>query len=207
MTSTFVPYLTSDFTPIIDPHGAVLGSGDTLGVGARRISSGVLASGTAESTTVNSGGEFEVDAGGTTTGISPSPVAEAIALGEARYRAGAYGEAAAIFSRIREQMPDHPDALRLLGLCRLRLGEPAAGLELLGKARALAPADPFAQLHYGLGLHAVGRHAEAAAQFRACAPQLPEDPVPYLNLASALLALGETSTALDAARRARRRAR
>jgi tetratricopeptide (TPR) repeat protein len=144
-------------------------------------------------------------------GIAPSeprvlPVAEAISLGEARYRAGAYGEAAAIFSRIGEQMPDHPDAVRLLGLCRLRLGESAAALDLLGKARELAPADPFAQLHYGLGLHAVGRHAEAAAQFRTCARLLPADPAPYLNLASALLALGEARAALDAARRARRRA-
>ncbi len=134
------------------------------------------------------------------------PVDDAIALGEARYRAGAYGEAAAIFSRIGEHMPAHAGALRLLGLCRLRLGEPDAALDLLGRALALAPADPFAQLHFGLGLHAVGRHAEAAAQFRACAPLLAEDPAPYLNLASALLALGEARAALDAARRARRRA-
>jgi Flp pilus assembly protein TadD len=128
------------------------------------------------------------------------------AQGEERYRAGAYGEAAAIFEQLALGAPADADALRLLGLCRLRLGEPAAAVALLAKARALAPDDPFAQLHYGIGLHAVGRHAEAAAQFRRCAPLLPEDPAPYLNLASALLALGDAPGALDAARRARRRA-
>jgi tetratricopeptide (TPR) repeat protein len=130
----------------------------------------------------------------------------AIRLGEARYRAGAWAEAAAIFARIAEAEPAHSAALRLLGLCRLRLGDPAAAVELLAKAHALAPADPYARLHYGIGLHAVGRHADAAEQFRACCHLLPGDPAPFLNLASALLALGEVHGALDAARRARRRA-
>jgi tetratricopeptide (TPR) repeat protein len=130
-----------------------------------------------------------------------------IRLGEARYRAGAWAEAAAIFSRIVDQDPEHSAALRLLGLCRLRLGDPAAALALLERALALAPADPFAQLHLGLGLHALGRNAEAAALFRRCQPLLPEDPAPPLNLATALLALGENREALKAARQARRRAR
>jgi tetratricopeptide (TPR) repeat protein len=55
-------------------------------------------------------------------------------------------------------------------------------------------------------LHAAGRHREAAAQFRACAPRLALDPAPYLNLSASLLALGGTRGALDAARRAWRRA-
>jgi tetratricopeptide (TPR) repeat protein len=98
----------------------------------------------------------------------------AIRLGEARYRTGTWAEAAAIFARI-EQDPEHSPALRLLGLCRLRLGEPAGALALLERAYALAPADPFAQLHLGLGLHAFGRNA-AAALFRRCQPLLPDDP-------------------------------
>jgi len=47
--------------------------------------------------------------------------AEALALGEARYRADDHA-AAAIFVRIGESAPDHPAALRLFGLCRLRQG-------------------------------------------------------------------------------------
>jgi len=133
-------------------------------------------------------------------------VTEAISLAEARYRAGCYGEAASIFARINAQVPDHPDALRLLGLCRLRQGDPPAGLALLEQALALAPGNAYAQLHYGLGLHAIGRYGEAAAIFRECQRLLPDDPAPSLNLASSLLALGENRAALRAARKARRRA-
>ena len=128
------------------------------------------------------------------------------ALGETRYRAGAYAEAASIFARLCEARTGDPGAIRLLGLCRLRLGDPSGALALLARARTLAPDDPYCQLHYGLGLHAVGRHEEAAAQFRASAQLLPNDPAPFLNLSGALLALGDFRRALDAARRARRRA-
>lgn len=133
-------------------------------------------------------------------------IAETLVLGEARYRAGAYVEAAGIFGQVCAAAPECAAAIRLLGLCRLRLGEPVAGLELLARARQLAPDDPYTQLHYGLGLHAVGRDAEAAQQFRLCQKLLPVDPAPFLNLATALLALGDATGALDAARRARRRA-
>ncbi len=132
--------------------------------------------------------------------------AEAFALGEARYRAGGYAEAAAIFGRLCDVSPTDPGAIRLLGLCRLRLGDSAGALSLLAKAHALAPADPYALLHYGLGLHAVGRHAEAAAQFRTCTLLLPNDPAPFLNLSAALLDLGDHRQALEAARKARHRA-
>ena len=57
--------------------------------------------------------------------------AVAIRLGEARYRAGAWAEAAAIFARVAEHDPEDSAALRLLGLCRLRLGR----LWLLRKAQ------------------------------------------------------------------------
>src|SRR5262245_9814566 len=101
--------------------------------------------------------------------------ADLLAHGETRYRAGAYAHAAAIFARLRDAHPNDPNALRLLGLSRLRLGETDAALALLAQAHALAPSDPYAQMHYGLGLHAAGRHAEAAAQFRASAQRLPDD--------------------------------
>jgi tetratricopeptide (TPR) repeat protein len=157
--------------------------------------------------------------GDPTTGANPSfaplviynvfdnPVAtEDLAAGEAFYRAGAHADAAKIFSRLSAAEPGNPTPMRLLGMCRLRLGDPSGALELLAKAHGLAPADPYCQLHYGLGLHAVGRHAQAADCFRAAAQALTEDSAPFLNLAAALLALGEHRKALDAARKARRRA-
>jgi tetratricopeptide (TPR) repeat protein len=128
------------------------------------------------------------------------------AVGEAKYRAGAYAEAETVFRALSAANPGDATAMRVLGLCRLRLGDQTEALSLLEKAHGLAPTDPYGMLHYGLGLHAVKRHAEAAAQFRACAPLLAIDPAPYLNLSAALLGLDDAHGALDAARRARRRA-
>jgi tetratricopeptide (TPR) repeat protein len=136
----------------------------------------------------------------------PLSAEAAVIMAETNYKAGAYAEAAAILGQINDNSPLWPTAIRLLGLCQLRLGDAGRALALLEQARSLTPADPLAQLHYGLGLYANGRHPEAAAIFRACQALLPGDPAPSLNLASALLALGDHREALSAARKARLRA-
>ena len=128
-----------------------------------------------------------------------------IAEAEASYRAGNYAEAAEQLAPLAARTPPPPTALRLLGLCRLRMGAQAEALELLGRAHALAPEDPWASLHLGIGLQTAGRHAEAAELFRACQDSLPNDPAPHLNLSASLLALADTQGAIQAARRARLR--
>jgi tetratricopeptide (TPR) repeat protein len=131
--------------------------------------------------------------------------AEEFARGQAQYRTGCFAEAAAIFARLCEAHKRDSNAYRLLGLCRVRLGDKDAALVALARAKELAPNDPWADLHLGLGLHAAGRYAEAAVLFRACQPRLPDDPAPSLNLAAALLELGHNREALKAARKAVRR--
>jgi tetratricopeptide (TPR) repeat protein len=129
-----------------------------------------------------------------------------IADAEASYRAGEYAAAAAGLAQLARQDMPPANALRLLGLCRLRLGDKADGLQLLQRALAIAPTDPWVRLHCGIALQAVGRQAEAAGHFRACQTLLPDDPAPPLNLSGALLALGDTAGAIHAARRAKMRA-
>jgi len=120
---------------------------------------------------------------------------ELIAEAQDRYLAGSYDAAA----RLLEPFGSLPTALRLLGLCRLKQGDPPAAVALLQRAHALAPDDPWVQLHLGLVLHASGRPAEAVPLFRASRAGLPTDPAPLVNLAASLLALGETEGALHAA--------
>ena len=134
-------------------------------------------------------------------------------LGVQRYRAGAYAEAEAIFAALCEPQEgtedttrqSNPKTLRMLGLARFRLGKLEQALDLLEAALKAAPADPNAQLHYGLVLDAAGRHEEAAALFRSSAKLLPHDPAPHLNLAAALVALGDVAGAIEAARDALQR--
>jgi tetratricopeptide (TPR) repeat protein len=120
----------------------------------------------------------------------------------ARYQAGDPHEAARLFAAVLEQVPDHPDALRLRGLALARSGQAAAALPLLARARRLAPRDPLVHLHYGIGLLEVGRPARAASLFRRATTMLPDDPVPWINFSAAILALGRPQAARAAARRA-----
>ena len=92
----------------------------------------------------------------------PNDPADQQARGVGLYRAGAYTEAAELFTALVAAQPDDAAALRLLGLCRVRLGDPAAGVTLLARAVTLAPGDAEALLHYGVGLQAAGRAREAA---------------------------------------------
>jgi Flp pilus assembly protein TadD len=128
-----------------------------------------------------------------------------VAAAEARYRSGDYRGAAALLEPLTTGDAPVPAALRVFGLCRLRLGAAEEAVGLLGRAYGLAPQDPWVQLHYGIGLQAVARYAEAASLFRACQTALAADPAPCLNLASALLGMGDVPGAIRAARRARLR--
>jgi tetratricopeptide (TPR) repeat protein len=103
-------------------------------------------------------------------------------------------------------VPDAATPLRLLGLCRLRLGATAEALDLLRRAHGLAPDDPHTALHLGFGLHAAGEPEAAAKLFRAVEAALYPDPAPALNLAACLHMLGDHAGAAAAARRARLRA-
>ena len=132
----------------------------------------------------------------------PAERDRSIAEGEARYRAGAYADAAKIFARLADSHPEDATILRLLGLSRLRLGEVARGIDCLAAAHRLAPHDPYARLHYAIGLHAARRDGEAARMFQECIDLLPADPAPALNLASVRLALRDIPGALEAAARA-----
>jgi tetratricopeptide (TPR) repeat protein len=127
--------------------------------------------------------------------------AAAFELAIARYQAGAYGEAARLFATIPPSAPDSPVAMRLHGLALVRCGRVDEGLPLLAQARRLASHEPLSHLHYGIGLHAARRFEEAAV-FRACCNLMPGNAAPLLNLAAALLELGDTGASRDAARQA-----
>jgi Flp pilus assembly protein TadD len=122
-----------------------------------------------------------------------------LGTGIARYQDGAFADAAAIFSALRADHPEDATLLRLHGLSLVRAGDPAAGVPLLARAQALAPADPLAQLHLGIGRHAAGDLAEAARLFRHCVTLMPGQAAPLINLAVVLLDQSEAAAARDAA--------
>jgi tetratricopeptide (TPR) repeat protein len=122
------------------------------------------------------------------------------------YRSGDLAAAVERIAPIVERQPDWAVAVRILGLCRLKLGDVGAALALLQRAAALAPGDPWAQVHLAMALQTAGRPAEAAPLLRAAAEGLPRDATPLVNLVGALLAMGDSAGAISAGEEARRRA-
>ena len=93
-------------------------------------------------------------------------------------------------------------ALREPALQRLRAGQWAEAIDLLGRAAAQAPDDAGTQFSLGIALQGMRRHAEALEPLERAQRSLPKDPAPFLHASLSLLALGKAEAALQAANRA-----
>ena len=82
---------------------------------------------------------------------------------------------------------------------RLRAGEWTQAIDLLGRAAAMKPDDPWTQLNLGVALQGARRHAEALEAFRRAQLALPQDPMPFLHASMSLLALRRAEEALQSA--------
>jgi len=60
------------------------------------------------------------------------------------------------------QLPDHPSALHLLGIVRVRQGRLKQAAELLAHSVSIRPTEAQAQLNLGKVLNTLGRHIEAS---------------------------------------------
>lgn len=125
-----------------------------------------------------------------------------IEAAEEYYRQGDYTAAVNLLEPLSTAEIPAPDVIRLLGLCRLRLGYLDQALNLLERALIAAPDNPWMKLHYGLALQAVGRSVEAVDLFNSCVAVLPRDPAPHLNLSAAMLTLGDLPSAIFHAQQA-----
>lgn len=93
-------------------------------------------------------------------------VAEAMGLAHEHHLAGRMAEAAHIYRRVLEALPDQADALHLLGLTERAAGRKAAAIELIRRALVLNPG--LGDAHYNLGnaLRDQNELAEAAGSYR-----------------------------------------
>jgi tetratricopeptide (TPR) repeat protein len=110
-------------------------------------------------------------------------------------RAGRLREAKEQYLRALEQEPNHLQAITLLATVHHALGEPAAAVEALARAVALAPDSAPLRLNYGFALKALGRLDEALASYEQALRLNPGYAQAHFNLAVAL----EQSQRLDEA--------
>lgn len=97
---------------------------------------------------------------------------------------------------------DHPEALRLLALLRVRQKQSNEAIPLLQRALAQWPRD--AQLHSDLGSASAAAHAidSALASWRRAVELDPAMPMPWFNLGRQLQLRGDSLAAADALERA-----
>ncbi|WP_454017115.1 O-linked N-acetylglucosamine transferase, SPINDLY family protein [Azospirillum sp. Marseille-Q6669] len=129
-------------------------------------------------------------------------IKDVLAAALAHHQAGRLAQAAAGYQAVLDTLPDHPDALHLLGVVYLQAGHPA---EAAPRIRAAIRADvTVADYHDNLGsaLRALDRVAEAADAHRAAIRLRPAFAQAHYNLGNALDRLGRLEEAADAYRQA-----
>jgi predicted O-linked N-acetylglucosamine transferase (SPINDLY family) len=115
---------------------------------------------------------------------------------------GRFAEAEGLYSAVLATRPDHVDALQMLGLIKLRRGEPAAALKLVASAMKMRPNSPQMMLNYGIVLNALERHEEALASFERALKHKRRYAEALNNRGSVLTTLGRPEEALESFRQA-----
>ena len=101
----------------------------------------------------------------------------------------------------RGPIADHPSALHLLGLIRVRQGRLPEAADILGQAVASRPEEAQAHFNHGKVLAALGRYPDAADAFSSVAALDPRHGEAMFGQGKALQAMGKLADAIAAFRR------
>ena len=130
----------------------------------------------------------------------PAP-ASALSAAVEHHKAGRLDEAERLYREVLAGEPENPDALHLLGVLKGQRGDPAAGVELIGKAVALRPAAPAFHNNLGKALYETGQRNKALASYRRAVELAPSYAEAHYNLALALTETGDLVAAETSCRR------
>jgi tetratricopeptide (TPR) repeat protein len=114
----------------------------------------------------------------------------------AHHHAGRVNEAEALYRKMLEAAPNHPQALRLLGVIETERGHPARGVELIGKAFPALARFPQAHLDLGNALLRAGKLERAVESYREVIALKPDSPMAHVSLAGVLNKLGRFEAAI-----------
>ena len=129
----------------------------------------------------------------TTPASSPQALFDA---GVAAHRAGRLTDACAAYQAVLARIPDHFDALHMLGLAWVQAGDAGRGLGLIQQAIAIRPTVAAAHANLAMALGRLGRHAAALASAERALALDPLSPEGETNRGNALMALGRPAEAL-----------
>jgi len=127
-------------------------------------------------------------------------VPDAMAAAVEHHRQGRFAEAADIYRRVLAAVPDHADALHLLGLTVLQHGDAGGGVDLLARAVVERPEVPNYRLSLANALRVLGRRAPALDALMPALVMSPQRPDAHVFRGTLLAALGRCEEAADSYR-------
>lgn len=120
----------------------------------------------------------------------------------ALHQTGQLAQAEAAYRQVLEVVPEHFDALHLLGVVASQTGRASDAVTLISRAVLLNPAHPFAHNNLGLAYEALGRLEDAATSYRNAIANQANFSDAHYNLGNVLQAQGKLEAASSSYRQA-----
>ena len=127
--------------------------------------------------------------------LTELPLTDALALALHAHRTGHLDDAEALYRRILQADPDHPDALHFVGILSHQRGDSNAAINFIERSIALDPAQPDCYNNLGNVLLELERFAEATDAYQKAIALKPEHADAYNNLGAVLKAQGQLDEA------------
>jgi tetratricopeptide (TPR) repeat protein len=133
-----------------------------------------------------------------------TPTSATLAQAHTLHQQGRLTEAVSLYRQVLAREPLNGDALHLMGLALVALGDAPQAVRLIGSAVQLQPANAAVHANLGGALSVVGRFSEALSSYDRALALQPDLPVAHRGRGAVLMQLGQPEAALASFRQALR---
>jgi len=130
------------------------------------------------------------------------PVEDALARALDLHKAGRLGEAQALYQRILQAQPNHPETMHFLGLLAHQNGKSDVAVSMIRQAIAAGFAGALAYYNLAEAYRALGQTEEAVASYQQALKADPSDGYAHFGLADTHFEAGDFDRAIDQYERA-----
>ena len=120
----------------------------------------------------------------------------AFATASQLHRQGQLQAAEVLYRQLLQAQPNHLQALQMLAIAQMQLGQPHAALDTMQRATAIRPDDPDLAANLGATLEALGRLDNARSNYDAVLARHPRHLNALVNRSNVLRRLGHVEAAL-----------
>ncbi|MGE5157173.1 MAG: tetratricopeptide repeat-containing sulfotransferase family protein [Gemmatimonas sp.] len=126
-----------------------------------------------------------------------SEISETLSTAVSTHRSGDLVQAEAGYRRVLAKLPDHPQALHMLGAIELQRGNAQSAVDLIRRAIKVHPGHPEAWVNLGSALRAINESDQAIGAFQRAIRLKPDMILAHTELARLLIDLGRYEAAIS----------